>query len=138
MAKAYSTINTTLEFGTAADATSKICKIKSYPDLGGTPDMIDVTDLEDTYQSYIPGVISMPDAMEFTCNFTPDAYAAAVSNANTDGYYKLNFGSPLDDGYACFSWEGRHTVYVTGGDVNAAREFVIAVAPSSEITVAYS
>lgn len=35
MAKAYSTINTVLKFGTTANALTQLCKIKSYPDLGG-------------------------------------------------------------------------------------------------------
>lgn len=34
-AKAYSTINTVLSFGTTSSGTTKLCKIKSYPDLGG-------------------------------------------------------------------------------------------------------
>ena len=35
MAKAYSTIYTVLKFGTTQNALTQLCKIKSYPDLGG-------------------------------------------------------------------------------------------------------
>lgn len=35
MSKAYSTINTVLKFGTEASSLTQLCKIKSYPDLGG-------------------------------------------------------------------------------------------------------
>ena len=35
MAKAYSTIYTVLKYGTSAEALTQLCKIKSYPDLGG-------------------------------------------------------------------------------------------------------
>lgn len=53
MAKAYSTIYTVLKFGTEASSLTQLCKIKSYPDLGGAPDTIETTDLEDTTQTFV-------------------------------------------------------------------------------------
>ena len=47
---AMSTISTSLFRG-----GSKMCRIKSYPDLGGTPDLLETTDLEDTWQTFVPG-----------------------------------------------------------------------------------
>lgn len=54
--KAYSTINTVLKTSTTSSGTyTQLCKIKSYPDLGGTPEQIETTDLEDTFQTFVPG-----------------------------------------------------------------------------------
>ena len=133
MAKAYSTINTTLFFGVEVTNLAKLTKIKSYPDLGGSPDLIETTDLEDTQQAFVPGVISL-DSMEFTANFTPDAYDAVYTQANTEGTYELRFGNVSDADYAAFTWEGQHVVYVNGGDVNGVREMTIVVTPSTAIT----
>lgn len=57
MAKAYSTIHTVLKFGTTSSSLTQLCKIKSYPDLGGAPDTIESTDLEDTSQTFVPGEV---------------------------------------------------------------------------------
>jgi hypothetical protein len=131
MAKAYSTIGTILKAGAATNSLAKLCKIKSYPDLGGAPENIETTDLEDTFQTFVPGVQSV-DQLEFTANYTPTDYAAVASNANTDLYYQLEMGNSGDQGK--FQWQGQHSVRVTGGDVNAVREMVITITPSSAIT----
>ena len=54
MAKGISTFNTVLKMGTGS-TLDKVTPIKSYPDLFGNPDQIEVTDLEDEIQKFIPG-----------------------------------------------------------------------------------
>lgn len=67
--KAHSTIGTTLEVSSDGTSWEKMCKVKTFPALGGAPEQIETTDLEDEVQTSIPGVQSM-DAMEFTANYT--------------------------------------------------------------------
>lgn len=134
--KAYSTINTVLKSGAALNSLTQLCKIKSYPDLSGTPETIETTDLEDTFQTFVPGVQSM-ESLEFTANYTPEAYAAVVAaESTTDQYYQIEFGDAGAQGI--FYWTGTHSVRITGGDVNAVREMVITIVPSSGITKATS
>ena len=45
--KAVSTIGTVLKAGTDKSSLAQLCKIKSYPDLGGAPEQLETTDLED-------------------------------------------------------------------------------------------
>ncbi len=134
MAKAYSTIGTVLNYGATASNLTELCKIKSYPDMGGAPSMLEVTDLTDEMQQFIPGVKELPDGLEFTANFTPEAYTSVSATADTPGYYSLVFGTSGEDGYGVFTFQGQHSVYISGGDVNAVREMVITIAPSSDIT----
>ena len=132
--KAYSTIGTVLKTcATSTGTYSQLCKIKSFPDLGGAPEQIETTDLEDTFQTFVPGVQSM-QSMEFTCNYNPTDYTAVVNAIATTGeqYYQLEFGAEGADGK--FRWSGNHSVRVTGAGVNAVREMVITVTPSSAIT----
>lgn len=136
MAKAYSTIGTTLNYGSTAANLTELCKIKSYPDMGGAPSMLETTDLTDEMQTFVPGVKELPDGLEFTANFTPESYASVEATADTPGYYSLVFGSSGQDGYGVFTFQGQHSVYISGGDVNAVREMVITISPSSEITFA--
>lgn len=130
-AKGYSTINTVLKFGTAQGSLTKLCKIKSYPALGGEPEQIEITDLEDTMQTFVLGVQSV-DSMTFTCNFNPADYQAVKTNEGKAGYFSLEFGESASEG--SFAWEGAYSVYVNEGEVNGAREMTISVFPSTVIT----
>lgn len=99
----------------------------------GAPETLETTDLEDTFQTFVEGVQSM-DGMEFTANYNPTDYATVVNAIPTSGelYYKLEFGNAGAEG--SFTWSGKHSVRVSGGDVNSVREMVITIVPSSGIS----
>ena len=127
-AKAVSTINTVLKMGETTPA--KVTPIKSYPDLFGTPEQIEVTDLEDTQQTFIPGVQSV-DNMEFTANYMLSNFQAIKALEGKDLKFQFEMGDSGADGI--FKWDGQVSVRISGGDVNSNREMVITVFPSSEI-----
>ena len=52
--KALSTMGTILEFSSDGTSWAKLCTIKSYPALGGSPEQIETTDLEDETQTFVP------------------------------------------------------------------------------------
>ena len=130
--KAVSTIGTILETSTDGTAWEKLCKIKSYPQLGGAPDQLETTDMEDESQTFEPGVQSM-DAMEFTANYTLATYTAVKAKAGTALKYRLKMGKDGVDGVA--TWDGQHSVHINEGAVNAIREMTITVSPSTKISV---
>lgn len=131
--KAVSTINTVLEISSTGSGDWKaLCKIKSYPALGGAPEQLETTDLEDEVQTFVPGVQSM-DSMDFTANYTLESYKAVKAEAGKDLYYRLKMGKDGVDGAA--KWQGQHSVYVNEGDVNAVREMTISVSPSTKIVI---
>ena len=133
IAKAYSTIGTILEFSEDGTSWTKLCPIKSFQALGGAPEQIDVTDLEDEVTSSIPGVQSL-DAMEFTANYTLESYTAVKAKENTPGKYRIKLGKAGAAGTA--TWDGQHSVYVNEGEVNGAIQMTISVFPTTKITVA--
>lgn len=133
MAKAYNNIGTILKFGTTQGSLTKLCKIKSFPALGGAPETIEVTDLEDEMQAFVQGVQSL-DSMEFTANYTYEAYASVAANAGKDGYFELD----LAHGQGVVTWEGSYSVFVNEGEVNSAYEMTITVVPSTKPTIAAS
>ena len=130
--KAVSTIGTTLEVSENGTTWEKLCKIKSYPQLGGAPEQIEVTDLEDESQAFIPGVQAQ-DAMEFAANYTQEAYTAVKAKAGKNLKYRVMMGKDGVDGVA--TWDGQHDVFINEGAVNSAREMTIAVFPSTKISV---
>lgn len=130
--KAYSTVGTVLEISTDGTAWEKMCPIQSFPALGGAPEQIEVTDLEDETQTYIPGVQSM-EAMEFTANYTYESYEAVKAKENTALRYQIKLGKEGKAGVA--TWQGQHSVFVNEGEVNGAIAMTISVSPSTKITV---
>ena len=51
-----------------ADAWEKLIDIKSFPDLGGAPELLETTTLSDAMTTNIMGIQSL-DALEFECNY---------------------------------------------------------------------
>ena len=47
----------------------KLIDIKSYPDLGGAPELLDATTLSDPMTVNVMGIQSL-EALEFECNYT--------------------------------------------------------------------
>ena len=127
---ARSTIHTTLKFGLTEEAMTKMCPITSYPDLIGTPDNIEVTDMDCTQQTFVPGVKSQ-ESMEFEANYDSELYDTLIENENKDGYFALEFGEGGVDGV--FEWSGSYTLAITGAGVNEARGMKIVVTPSSDV-----
>ena len=131
MGVGISTIGTVLKYGASANELTKLCNIKTYPQLMGAPNQLETTDLEDESQTYTNGVQSV-DTMEFTANYTKTAFSAVNTSANTPGYYCLEMGDDGADGK--FSWQGTHSVYKNGEGVDAVREMTIVCSPSTKIT----
>ena len=127
---AISTYGVTLSWGTSADSLQKKIDIKDFPDLGGAPELIETTTLSQRAQAYINGVQSM-DAFEFTYNYTKADFNAVDEDANTPLYYELALGEN-NGNEGIFTWQGEHSTWVTGGDVNAVVEGKISIAPSTQ------
>lgn len=130
--KALSTINTVLKVGATGASVAKVCAIKSYPDLGGDPEKITVTDLEDTDEASVPGVRSADD-MQFTANYTKEAHTAVLAACGKHQIFQLDFGADGADGQ--FSWSGEMSVKINGGEVNGAREMTLTIVRDSAVKV---
>lgn len=130
MAGGRSTINTVLKSGATASALTKLCRIKSYPQLGGEPEQVETTDMEDVMQTFVEGVQST-DAMQFTINYEKDTYDEIKERIETDKFFQLEFGASGVDGI--FSWTGKISVFVNEGEVNGVREATITITRSSEV-----
>lgn len=128
-----STYGVTLKWGTDPENLTKKVDIKSFPDLGGAPEMLETTTLSDNMQTYILGIQSA-DAMEFEYNYDKTVYEAVKADANVTMYYALEFG--IDGSEGKFTWSGMHSTHIVGGGVNEVVGAVISIAPSTEPTMA--
>ena len=119
----------------------KVIDIKEFPDLGGTPEMIEITTLSDKVQRNIPGVQSL-DALEFTANYTLTEYKALKALEGTEKEFAVWFGGTENgdtvtpngsDGK--FKFKGQLSVYTNGGGTNEVVEMTISIAASSAIVI---
>lgn len=117
----------------------KLVDIKSFPDLGGAPEMLETTTLSDSMQTYIAGIQSL-DALEFEANYTKTDYTALKALEGKTEKYAVWFGGTGDgsdltptgsDGK--FEFEGQLSVYAAGGGVNEVVNMNISIAPSTPI-----
>ena len=124
-----------------ANKWKKVIDIKEFPDLGGTPEMIDITTLSDKVQRNIPGVQSL-DALEFTANYTLTDYKALKALEGTEKEFAVWFGGTESgdtvtpngsDGK--FKFKGQLSVYTNGGGTNEVVEMTISIAASSAIVI---
>ena len=125
---AISTYGVTLKWGESAEAAAKVVDIKDFPDLMGSPNMLETTTLSDAQVTNIPGIKSS-DLMTFTCNYTSADFALVDTDANKPLHYVLEFS----DG-SSFTWQGQHVCGMPGKGVDEVVDFTVNVVPSTEVT----
>lgn len=123
-------------------AYEKLVDIKDFPDLGGSPEMLETTTLSDKMQTYIPGIQNL-DALEFTANYTKADFAKLKALDGVEHDFAVWFGGTEEaniltptgsDGK--FEFKGQLSVYPVGGGVNEVVDMNITIAPSTPITEA--
>lgn len=119
----------------------KLVDIKSYPDLGGSPELLETTTLSDPMTTNIMGIQSL-DALEFECNYTKEDYAKLKEMEGTDQKFAVWLGGTESAGTITptgsdgkFEFGGQLSVYVNGGGVNEVRNMTVSIAASTPITM---
>lgn len=141
---AISTYKVFLMKGVTAESTttwSKLIDIKDFPDLGGSPELLETTTLSDKMQTYIPGIQSL-DALEFTANYTKADFTTLKAMEGTEKDFAVWFGGTESGGVLTpdgsdgkFEFKGQLSVFPVGGGVNEVVDMTITIAPSTPITV---
>lgn len=123
------------------DAYEKLIDIKSFPDLGGSPENLETTTLSDGMQTYIPGIQSI-DALEFEANYTKEDYTKLKAMEGEQGDYAVWFGGTVTGGVATptgehgkFEFKGSLSVFPVGGGVNEVVGMTISIAPATPIVM---
>ena len=120
----------------------KLIDIKDFPDLGGSPEMLETTTLSDKMQTYIPGIQSL-DALEFTANYTKEDFTKLKALEGQEKEFAVWFGGTEEanvltptgtDGK--FEFKGQLSAFPVGGGVNEVVDMTITIAPSTPITMA--
>ena len=118
---------------TDGDTYTQLIPIKDFPDMGGTPELLEVTSLSDSMQVYIPGIQSL-DALEFTANYTLADFKKIKAMEGKETAFAVWFGAEGADGK--FEFKGRISAFPVGAGVNEVVSMTISIAPSTPITLA--
>ena len=123
-----------------SEAWEKLIDIKNFPDLGGSPEMLETTTLSDGMQTYIPGIQSL-DGLEFNANYDKEDFDKLKAMEGTEYEFSVWFGGSVAGNAVTptgengkFDFGGQLSVFPVGGDVNAVVEMTISIAPSTPIT----
>ena len=122
-----------------ASTFTKLIDIKDFPDVGGTPEMLDCTTTSDATQCFINGIQMLDNGgLEFTANYTKVNYDKVKDKDKTPAWYAVVFGGAesngtVTNGEGAFYFRGTLVAYPKGGSVNSVVDLAISIAPSSEI-----
>lgn len=123
---------------TAATQYTKLVDIKSFPDLGGEPERIDVTTLSDRVRHYTPGVEDL-SSFQFSCNYIAADYQKIQALEGQQRDYAIWVGATTSNGVDTptgengqWSWTGDVRVFKAGGDVNAAQDMTVTMYPNTD------
>lgn len=116
--------------GDVAGSYTEIPGLQEIPELGGDPEQIDVTTLEDTVKRSIPGVQDLGD-LAFTFLYDKTNYLALKNGLSTTTTYawKVTFNDGLE-----VTFNAIPNIKLSGGGSNAALTFTINMSLQSEIT----
>ena len=119
----------------------KLIDIKSFPDLGGSPELLETTTLSDGMTTNIMGIQSL-EALEFECNYTMEDYTKLKAMEGTVTDFAVWLGGTVSGGTVTptgsdgkFEFKGQLSVYVNGGGVNEVVSMTVSIAASTPITM---
>lgn len=138
---ARSTYMTFLMQKSGGETYNKLIDIKDFPDLGGSPEMLETTTLSDSMTTNIPGIQSL-DSLEFTANYTKEDYTKVKALEGQELDLAVWFGGTESAGVATptgddgkFAFKGKLSVFVAGGGVNEVVDMKITIAASTPIAL---
>ena len=112
-----------------------IPNLQEVPDLGGTPDQVDVTVLTDSVYHNINGIKNLGElAFTFLYDNSGASSNYRILKGLEDEGTAVNWQVTFPDGTK-FAFAGQVAVTVNGAGVNAALQFTATIALQSDITV---
>ena len=119
----------------------KLVDIKSFPDLGGAPELLETTTLSDRMTTNIMGIQSL-DALEFECNYTKEDYTKLKALEGQEQDFAVWLGGTESGSTVTptgsdgkFEFKGQLSVFVNGGGVNEVVNMTVSIAASTPITM---
>ena len=133
---AISSYNSKLMYkATSGDSGSwaQLCPIKGIPQIGGEPEQIETTTLDDNVQTFIDGIQSQ-ETMSCTANYDKTVFEK-ISKMTTEQDLSFWLGNGGDGSQGKFTGKGKLSVYLNSAETNAAVEMTIIVTPTTKFAL---
>jgi hypothetical protein len=126
------TAHTYLCFSEDGVSYKKLTPIRDYPDMGGSPTTVDISDLDSDKSKSLLGPEEF-DTLPFTCNYDKTEYNKIYTMKKTGKiyYFALVYGEDGQDG--ADKWQGQISVYKQGGAFGDARTMIVTTSVVSDI-----
>lgn len=118
---------------TGSDYT-QIVNVDSFPDLGGTKDRVEVTNLSDSCHRYIDTIDNYGDTLTFTAYYDKTEFNAVKALIGVV-YWKVEINDNDSAPTAC-TFSGSVDVQIGGGGVGEALKYNINITPNSAMVFA--
>lgn len=116
------------------DAWVQVCPIKGIPQVGGEPEQIETTTLDDNVTTYIDGIQSQ-ESMSVTNNYDKATYEKIKALEGTELDLSIWLGNDGMGSEGKFTGKGKLSCYVNEADVNAVVEMTIVLTPTAAFTL---
>ena len=122
---------------TDSGSYEKVIDIKDYPDMIGTPNLLDATTLSHAQEIQIAGIRRVGDGFQFTANYTLANYTRVKELEGHQYNYALWLGGTsagVPDGHdGKFEWTGDVMAGFPGKGVDEVQDMTITATPSTEV-----
>lgn len=130
---AFSSYNAKLMYDSSENETpswKQVCPIKGIPQIGGEPEQIETTTLDDKVTTYIDGIQSQ-EAMNFTVNADKAMRATLKTLKGVEKSYSIWLGNDGLGSEGKFTGKGKLNYYINEADANAVVEMTISLTPTT-------
>jgi hypothetical protein len=131
---AFSSFNAKLMYNSGTDQTpvwTQVIPIKNIPQIGGAPEQLETTTLDDDTQTFIDGIQSQ-EAMTFTINADKAKRVTLKTLKGVEKTYSIWLGNNGLGGEGKFTGKGKLNYYINEASNNAVVEMTITLTPTTE------
>jgi hypothetical protein len=130
---AFSSFNAKLMYDASSTATpdwQQVCPIKTIPQIGGPPEQLETTTLDDEIQTFVDG-IQQQESMTITINADKTMRATLKTLKNVDKKYSFWLGNDGLGSEGKFTGNAKLSYYINEAGVNAIVEMTITLTPTT-------
>lgn len=108
----------------------QLCPIKGLPQIGGEPEQLETTTLDDSIQTFIDG-IQQQESMSFVMNANKKVRGELNKLKGQELDLSIWLGNDGQGGEGKFTGKGKITYYINEAEVNAVVEMTLVVTPTA-------
>lgn len=108
----------------------QVCSIKGIPQIGGEPEQIEATTLDDNVTTYIDG-IQAQESMTMTNNYDKATFEKLKALEGTELDLSIWLGNDGLGSQGKFTGKGKLSCFVNEAEVNSVVEMTIVLTPTS-------